>query len=146
MRACVEVQYLYGPWSSLLEGTAVDTLVEVDGVLARYDIFQGATLASLFQTMWCERYGGWEGRGGRTLFLPLVAAGACRGFAKDDEHKGHCLQYVVAAEGAMWPPRRLDLDYDYGQTDGEKLGDMKYPRLPPHEMEFSSHHFISYLW
>jgi hypothetical protein len=39
----------------------VDTLVEVDGVLARYDIFQCATLASLFQTMWCERYGGEEG-------------------------------------------------------------------------------------
>ena len=41
--------HLYGPGSAFLEGTAVDALVEVDGVLARYDILQCAALTGLSQ-------------------------------------------------------------------------------------------------
>jgi hypothetical protein len=74
--------HLYGPGSALLEGTAVDTLVEVDGVLARYDILQCATLTSLSQMMSCQAYDRREGRrergDGRTLFLPFVVAGDWR--------------------------------------------------------------------
>ena len=54
---------LYGPRSPLLEGPAMDTLVEVDGVFACYDIFQCATLTSLPQRMSCQPYDRWEERG-----------------------------------------------------------------------------------
>ena len=43
----------------------MDTLVEVDGVFACYDIFQCATLTSLSQTMSCQPYGGSVGGEGR---------------------------------------------------------------------------------
>lgn len=41
----------------------MNTLVEVDGVFACYDIFQCATLTGLPQTMSCQPYNRWKGRG-----------------------------------------------------------------------------------
>ena len=43
---------LDGPRSALLEGAAVDALVKVDGVFARYDVFEGGAFCAglgLFQ-------------------------------------------------------------------------------------------------
>ena len=60
----------------------MDSLVEVDGVLARYDILQCAALTSLSQMMSCQAYDRQEGeteRGnGRTRFLSFVVAGDWR--------------------------------------------------------------------
>jgi hypothetical protein len=39
MRRAVKGAHFYGPRSAFLEGPAMDTLVEVDGVFACYDIF-----------------------------------------------------------------------------------------------------------
>ena len=85
--------HLYGPRSALLEGPAMDTLVEVDGVFACYDIFQCATLTSLPQRMWCQPYDRRDRRGENdeidrpTLCLPFVAAGDCRHNTKQHQHK-----------------------------------------------------------
>ena len=43
---------LDGPGRALLEGAAVDALVQVDGVFARYDVFEGGAFCAglgLFQ-------------------------------------------------------------------------------------------------
>ena len=49
----LSIAHLYSPRCSLLEGTSVDTLMEVNGVLARYDILQCTTFSSLVQTISC---------------------------------------------------------------------------------------------
>jgi len=53
----VESAHLYGPRSPLLEGPAMDTLVEVDGVFARYVYLRGCGVS-----LTIEGRGG-EGRG-----------------------------------------------------------------------------------
>ena len=52
----------------------MNTLVEVDGVFACYDIFQCATLTGLPQTMSCQPYNRWKRRGETASWTdPLLA-------------------------------------------------------------------------
>lgn len=120
---------LDGPGSALLEGAAVDALVEVDGVFAGHDILEGgARLAALCMRVESAsrvqeerkdedgmmRMGSCSTTGMKRTFLVVFAEGAWQEVSTENNEKdekdsdGPCLEDVGVGELELWERHRRE--------------------------------------